>query len=113
MMNLKSLSNWIQQKWGRRKKRAEQVRLTISPDSTPADELHSPDPEQTVKPFSTQEPEIDFRRTNDLEAYAENLNVPIETIETWISAGLLYPDEIRIAEKMVQILRKKEESRNQ
>jgi len=109
-MNLKSIKEWMHRKWGRRKKRADKVLLTISPDITPTDEPRSPDPEQVVKPFSTPEVEIDFRHTEDLEAYAENLNVPVETIETWISAGLLYPDEIRIAEKMVQILRKKEES---
>ena len=112
MMNLKSIKEWIQRKWGRRKKPADKVLLTISPDITPTDELRSPEPEQVVKPFSTPEADIDFRHTDDLEAYAENLNVPVETIETWISAGLLYPDEIRIAEKMIQILRKKEESRN-
>jgi len=111
-MNLKSIKEWIQRKWGRRKQHAEPVLLTISPDPTLTDEPRSPEPEQVVKPFSTPETEIDFRHTDDLEAYTEDLNVPVETIETWISAGLLYPDEIRIAEKMVQILRKKEESKH-
>ena len=53
------------------------------------------------------DPEIDFSRVDDLESYTENLNVPTEDIEAWISAGLLYPDEIRTAERMIQILRKK------
>ncbi|MGD8368833.1 MAG: hypothetical protein PVG78_14435, partial [Desulfobacterales bacterium] len=51
--------------------------------------------------------EIDFSRVDDLEAYTENLNVPEESIERWISAGLLYPDEIRTAERMIKIIRKK------
>jgi hypothetical protein len=55
------------------------------------------------------EREIDFSGGRDLEAYTEDLNVPQESIERWISAGLLYPDEIRTAERMIQIIRKKEE----
>ena len=112
MMKLTKIKKWIQTKWGRRKKSAETVLLTVSPEKPLAEEPDSPGLERMAKPFSAPEADIDFRHTDDLEAYAENLNVPIETIETWISAGLLYPDEIRIAEKMVQILRKKEESRN-
>jgi hypothetical protein len=53
--------------------------------------------------------EIDFSPVEDLETYTENLDVPEETIQRWISAGLLYPDEIRIAEQMVKIIRKKGE----
>jgi len=112
MKPTKWFADWIRRKWGRRKKGTEQVVLTVTPDNALPDEPGSPEPAQMVKPVATQEPDIDFRGLGDLEAYVENLNVPTETIETWISAGLLYPDEIRIAEKMVQILRKKEESRN-
>lgn len=59
------------------------------------------------RPTLTLDQEIDFSRIEDLEAYTENLNVPSEVIEKWISAGLLYPDEIRTAERMIQIIRKK------
>ncbi len=64
---------------------------------------------KTVLPPSDLNPEgeIDFSRVRDLEAYTENLNVPEEGITRWISAGLLSPDEIRTAERMVQIIRKK------
>jgi hypothetical protein len=51
--------------------------------------------------------EIDFSRVRDLETYTENLDVPEKSIEQWISAGLLYPEEIRIAERMIKIIRKK------
>ena len=52
--------------------------------------------------------EIDFSRVQDLETYTENLDVPEKSIEQWISAGLLFPEEIRIAERMIKIIRKKE-----
>jgi len=112
MKHIKWFTNWVRQKWGRRKEHVEKVVLTVTPEHTPADEMSSPDPARSIKPVSAQEPDIDFRRLGDLESYAENMNVPAETIETWISAGLLYPDETRIAEKMLQILRKKEGHRD-
>jgi hypothetical protein len=61
------------------------------------------------QPKLKPEEDIDFSRIDDLESYTENLNVPTRDIEAWISAGLLYPDEIRTAERMIQILRRKED----
>lgn len=51
--------------------------------------------------------EMAFTRQGDIEAYANGLTIPPETIEKWISAGLLFPDEIRMAEKIIKILREK------
>ncbi|GEM_PF-6853488 len=51
------------------------------------------------------EPEIDFSSKGDLEAYVRGLKIPASSIESWISAGLLFPDETRVAEKMLRILR--------
>jgi hypothetical protein len=53
-------------------------------------------------------PEIDFSKENDLEAYTKRLNVPREVIEKWVAAGILRPDEIKVAEKMLKIMRKKD-----
>ncbi len=53
------------------------------------------------------EPEIDFSSKGDLEAYVRGLKIPASSIESWISAGLLFPDETRVAEKMLRILRSK------
>jgi hypothetical protein len=51
--------------------------------------------------------ELAFTRQSDLEAYARGLTIPPEAIEKWISAGLLFPDEIRMAERIIKILREK------
>ena len=51
--------------------------------------------------------ELAFTRQSDLEAYARGLTIAPEAIEKWISAGLLFPDEIRMAEKIIKILREK------
>jgi hypothetical protein len=68
-------------------------------------------PREPIRPALSLDREIDFTRTEDLENYTEHLDVPVELIERWISAGILYPDELRIAEKMMRILRKKDVSR--
>jgi hypothetical protein len=57
------------------------------------------------------DPEIDFSKESDLEAYTKRLNVPREVIEKWVAAGILQPDEIKVAEKMLKIMRKKDTHR--
>lgn len=52
--------------------------------------------------------EVAFSPQGDLEAYVQGLTVPREVIERWIAAGVLLPEEIRVAEKMIRIMRKKE-----
>lgn len=52
--------------------------------------------------------EIDFGRLDDLEAFAEEMTVPKETIQRWIAAGILTPVEIRVAERLVKIMRDKD-----
>ncbi len=51
---------------------------------------------------------VDFSHNGDLEGYVRGLNVPRETIEQWISTGLLFPDEMKMAEKIIQIMRRQE-----
>ena len=48
--------------------------------------------------------EVDFSHRGDLEAYVRELTVPRQVIERWISAGLLFPEEMMMAEKMVKIM---------
>lgn len=97
-------------KFGRRKthSKAERVYLTAYDPHPEALQIGA-DAEDagTMAPEAKLDQEIDFSRNDDLEAYTENLNVPREVIEQWISAGLLYPEEIRTAERMLRILRKK------
>jgi hypothetical protein len=60
---------------------------------------------------SMPDSEIDFSIEIDLEAYTKRLNVPREMIERWVAAGILRPDEIKVAEKMLKIMRNKDSGR--
>lgn len=50
---------------------------------------------------------IAFSHRVDLETYVKELNVPSEVIEGWISAGVLSPEETRVAAKMIRMIRTK------
>lgn len=54
--------------------------------------------------------EIDLSHQRDLEDYAQELTISKEAIEQWISAGLLMPSELQVAEKIVKIMRKQKKS---
>jgi len=112
MRLIRKFLQWLaERRSGKSPPKEEQVVLTTFDGL-----VDSPDPalnEDEVgadRPAVKLDQEIDFSRVDDLESYTENLNVPTEDIEAWISAGLLYPDEIRTAERMIQILRKKGDS---
>jgi hypothetical protein len=49
--------------------------------------------------------DIDLASLDDLEARAEDLNLPAETIESWVGAGILSPRETEIAERLIRIMR--------
>jgi hypothetical protein len=53
------------------------------------------------------EPVIAFSSQGDLEAYVEGLNVSSKVIEDWISAGVLLPEETRVAIKMIRLMQQK------
>ena len=55
--------------------------------------------------------EVDFSYQGDLEIYVRGLTIPREVIERWISAGLLFPDEMKKAEEMIKIMRRHEKGR--
>lgn len=50
---------------------------------------------------------IAFSHQGDLESYVKALNVPSEVIEGWISAGVLLPEETRVAAKMIRMIKTK------
>ncbi len=54
--------------------------------------------------------DVAFSPQSDLEAYVRGLTVSREVIEDWIAAGLLLPEEIKMAEKMIKIMRKNEDT---
>jgi hypothetical protein len=48
--------------------------------------------------------EIAFSAQGDLEAYVRGLALPKEAIERWISAGILLPEETRVATQIIRIM---------
>jgi hypothetical protein len=93
---------------GRGEAPAEKVLLTVTREDEPERVSMVATRESIVTELVADLPyEIDFTRTEDLESYMEDLKMPAAKIENWISAGVLYPEEIKIAEKMLRILRKK------
>ena len=51
--------------------------------------------------------DIDLSRDDQLEAYAKGMKITPKTLEKWISAGILCPDEVRAAEKLLKLIRAK------
>jgi hypothetical protein len=54
-----------------------------------------------------KENDIAFSPHGDLEDYVRELAVSQEAIERWISAGVLLPEETKVAAKMIRIMAKK------
>jgi hypothetical protein len=54
-----------------------------------------------------KEDDIAFSPQGDLEDYVRGLAVSQEAIERWISAGVLLPEETKVAAKMIRIMAKK------
>jgi hypothetical protein len=52
--------------------------------------------------------DIDFTRQDNLEEYFREMTVTIETLQSWISAGILSPHEVRIAENWIKMMRAKD-----
>lgn len=61
-----------------------------------------------VSPTGTHDAdnEVDLASLTDLEAYARGSGVSKKSIEQWISSGLLMPEELRVAEKLVKMMNK-------
>ena len=56
--------------------------------------------------------DIDFTRQDNLEEYFREMTVTKESLQSWISAGILSPHEVRIAEKWIKIMREKDLKRS-
>lgn len=61
-----------------------------------------PDPKHPL------EPDVDLSPQKDLENYAKGLSVSKKSLEQLISSGLLMPDELQVAEKIVRFMYKKD-----
>ena len=55
--------------------------------------------------------DIDLSRDDQFEAYANGMKITPKTLEKWISAGILCPDEVRAAEKLLKLIRAKAATR--
>ena len=55
--------------------------------------------------------DIDLVSLDDLQACAEELTLPAETIESWVGAGILSPRETDIAERLIRIMRERDMKR--
>lgn len=76
------------------------------------DALEGQAPSVALKPMQAPTaihdvPSIAFSAQGDLEAYVEGLNVSSEVIEGWISAGVLLPEETRVAVQMIRLMQQK------
>lgn len=59
-----------------------------------------------------ESPDIDLVSLDDLEAKAEELTLPAETIESWVGAGILSPRETEIAERLIRFMRARDLKRS-
>jgi hypothetical protein len=61
-----------------------------------------------VTPMETcdAENEVDLANLTDLEAYARGSRGSKKSIEQWISSGLLMPEELKVAEKLIKMMSK-------
>ena len=62
-----------------------------------------PGPTQPAEEWEIEN-EIDLSTQTDLEDYARGLSISKKSIERWISSGLLMPEELKVAEKLVKIM---------
>ena len=67
--------------------------------------LRSPVSSRKGKSVPGNSLDIDLISLDDLDACAEELTLPAETIESWVGAGILSPRETEIAERLIRIMR--------
>jgi hypothetical protein len=61
------------------------------------------DPVRAAEKWDMQN-DVDFTHLTDLEGYARESSLSKKSIEQWISSGLLMPNELKVAEKLIRIL---------
>jgi hypothetical protein len=55
--------------------------------------------------------DIDLVSLDDLQACAEELTLSTESLESWVGAGILSPRETEIAERLIRIMRTRDQKR--
>jgi hypothetical protein len=84
----------------------EYVRVVEAPPGGTRSDLGPPPAMGTElrTPVAERAEEIAFSHQGDLESYVRGLDVPKEAIERWLSAGVLLPEETRVASQMIRII---------
>ena len=88
----------------------KEVAATLAPEieTEVQDDIERLSLKQNPSPGAVRSGEvIAFSHQGDLESYVKALNVPSEVIEGWISAGVLLPEETRVAAKMIRMIKTK------
>lgn len=49
--------------------------------------------------------QLELTAGKDLDLFMRGFSVPQETLEKWIASGFLYPEEVRVAEKLIRLMR--------
>ena len=88
------------------KGRPEPTLAYVQDDALKSEEWQGKPHPSVATTLREMDDEIDLSRRSDLEGYAKDINVSRESIERWISSGLLMPEELKMAEKLVQLMRK-------
>jgi len=79
-----------------------------SPGAIPA--KTSPCPEAVLPAFqldlsTLSADQFDLAAGKDMGHLMRGFAVPRETLEKWIASGFLYPEEVRVAEKLIRLMR--------
>jgi hypothetical protein len=99
-----SIIKYLRKLWA--KDRPEPAVTYIEEQPCPSEAVTLETQPSVEKPLHGLDGEIDLSRHADLEMYAKDVNVSRESIEQWISSGLLMPEELKMAEKLLQLMRK-------
>lgn len=96
-----TIKQMLKKMWAKRKSKAndEVVHEKIYADESDHSALQAA---ENIQPI---EPDVDLSPQKDLENYARGLSVSKKSLEQLISSGMLMPDELEVAEKIVKFMR--------
>lgn len=99
-----TIKQMLKKVWAKRKSKAHDVPVhekVYADESMPS----APHTAETIQPV---EPDVDLSPQKDLENYARGLSVSKKSLEQLISSGMLMPDELEVAEKIVRFMRNRD-----
>ena len=99
-----TIKQMIKKIWANRKLKAHHAEVH---EKVYADETLPAEP-QTAENVQTAEVDVDLSPQKDLENYARGLSVSKKSLEQLISSGMLMPDELEVAEKIIRFMRNRD-----